>query len=170
VSLPSATNSVSRVADVLSDVLDALASITTANGYHFDVKATSIGGDPAALGAANVTDLPVILVVDPKLDRSFDPSGRCRDVLTFDLYMRADVVAADTSAKLDLWTQMVADIETALAGTDDRLQRNGLALDTRLESVDAPGMALASTRAVLLRQPVSIRLQPRTYGQPRSQG
>jgi hypothetical protein len=169
-SLPSPANSVSRLADVLSDVLDALAGITTANGYHLDVKATSISGDPAALGTANATDLPVICLIDPKLTRSFDPSGRCRDVLTFDLYMRADVVSADTSAKLDLWAQMVADVETALVGSDDRVQRNGLALDTRLESVDVPGMAINASRAVLLRQPVVIHLQPRTYGLPRSQG
>lgn len=170
--LTSPTGSVSRVNDVITHLILSLAAIQTGAGYHFDVKATSIVGDPVSVLTTPTTDVPIIVLGDADLDiTDFQPARRIKETFTVNLYMRADVIVPDSSAKLDLWTQMVADVETALVGTDALAQRGGLALDTKLGRAKQLSPSLNPNNSmVFLERAITVLMQPRTYGQPTSQG
>lgn len=165
--------SISKLGDAIADLVTALQAIQGPPTFNLTLKGTSIVNDPTSLETLPTTSVPFIVLWDVALEkREFDPAMRVKDYVTLNLYMRADAAPLGSGFnKMTTWLEMVADVETALCGTPALRQRSGLCLDTELLTIK-PSAASAdpSNAMVLLLQPIRLRMQPRSYGQPTSQG
>ena len=152
----------------------ALQRISTAGGYFYDVKPSSVVLDAQNLTGVNLTDVPFLVVghqVEP-VTRDFNSSRpvAVKDRWRFMLAGRVDAPGFDTSVKQTALSQFEADIEKALTVDPQRLDLNTLTggvCQQALYTYVGQGtryMGEPDQAMCFLEMPVEVLLQ-RTYGQ-----
>ncbi len=131
--------------------------MTDANLYHYPVgSAQQVTTNPTVnlITGAGLPDLPVYtLDVSPDGAKDYFPAEQLKEELIVNVCGRYDADAADLEARLAVWENMVADLETAVC-TDVTL--GGLVCDTRL-LVAAPFVGVG-TNIVIVLQPIRMTI------------
>ncbi len=147
---------------IRKDLQASLQAMTLAGGYHWDVKPTSVVRDPVNLELVSPTETPFFVLGETEpVKREFFPALQLEDQILVMLYGRVDGFGQD--AKDDAFENVIADIEKAL---NVDIKRGGHASDTRLRQPFASATGLQNQTMVIFAQPIEVRLEMRTYGQP----
>lgn len=132
-------------------------------GFVYNVTHESmVTLDPTVnLMTVNNVDLPMF-VVEPTPDgnRDFHPAMQVRDVFRVNVHARADADEANPMARAQVWEDLAADVERALAAN---VTLDSLVYDCRCLQ-PAPFVGVGSP-VVIVVIPLEIRFH-RTYGAP----
>lgn len=163
----SANPSVPIILRAIMAVQLALQGIRAADGYHYDVKPSSVVLDPVALQTIPQSELPYFVVglveEGPRItSRTYQGAKYVKDVWTFPIVCRIDADGADSARKITAIANIISDIEQAVV---QDLSLGNLIIDTRLEPSETPSFAFGGQNMVFVKQPVSVRLNPRLLGQ-----
>lgn len=149
---------------IVRNLQAALAAITVAGGYFYDVTSITVvkldpDHDVAALKRPNAPRPFLILDVAPETWR-YEPANELKLVLPVMVHWIGESDPTVDEARMQMFYRASADIEQAIAID---LSRGGLAIDTRItrrqlvENVEGPEVWVQVQTEIHLR---------RTYGQP----
>lgn len=147
---------------VLLSLQTALASMSVATGYHWDVSASAVTLDYRNLSTA--VTLPAFVVAQAGDDtREFLPANRIKDQFRVMVFGRVDAKGlSDQNRRVTAFEYLAADIERAFSA---EITRGGLAVDTRVQPPREPFIEMDPVNSVYIEQPVEIILR-RMYGRP----
>jgi hypothetical protein len=151
-----------RAFRILTSLRSALEAVTVDTGYHFDVDLTAVKLDPNHDVAALVGEVGKrpFFVIDPAPERrEYQPAFRVKIVTPITIHAVVESDPAIDEDWLRKYTQLVADVERAIAVD---ITRGALAVDTRVITNEPSPFGGKQVWAMVRTEVIELR----TYGAP----
>ena len=126
---------------ILEALMARVRAMTIADGYHYDVKATSVTCEPLNILLVPGPELPFFLVELSPGNRNYWPANQIEVFSRFVVTWRVDTAGTNPLRKMQAGENMIGDLERTFEAD---ITLGGLAFDLRMDEPDGPIVGLGS--------------------------